>query len=264
MTDCTCETIVTWVDGIPGDRASINATCPEHGEKDPTGLDRICAICGRVPVSSKNPETDFCRICWATGASEERDLDADGRGTLTRLRALPGVDHANVWQTGGGCMVLAVTLVDDRLITASYPDDAGIPPAEGPWGVILSETEEAWSEWDETKLSFPDLCSPGDEGLCAFVAVQGLLAAPDAALRADAARDRYVAREQVYVDGYAGARLRVGSRVKHIYSPIGEEPVGTLRAIEGRSVRVDWPNRLGKIATTSVPAASLMLVEEES
>lgn len=178
MTDanCTCSTITIDLGSGPKVVAQRHATCPEHGERDPLGLGRICAICGTVPVGSSNPETDFCRMCWATGASEERDLDAGGRGTLTRLRALDGVKTAHVWQTGGGCMVLAVTLVDERLVTASYPDDAGIPPAEGPWGVIVSETEEAWSEWDEEKLSFPDLVSTGDEGLCAFVAVQAGLA----------------------------------------------------------------------------------------
>ncbi len=173
---CTCGHHDVDLDGRTHRIKSIHASCPRHGEKDPTGLGRVCSICGTTAVSSKNPETDFCRLCWATGASEERDLDAGGRLTLTRLRALVGVKHANVWQTGGGCMVLAITLDDDRLITACYPDDPGIPPAEGPWGVVLSETEEAWSEWDEEKLSFPDLVSTGDEGLVAFVAVQAGLA----------------------------------------------------------------------------------------
>lgn len=156
----------------------LSYACPLHGERDPLGLDRVCAICGVTPVGSSDPETDFCRGCWSTGRSEERDLDAPGRRVLRRLRALPGVETANVWQTGGGCMVLAVTLDDQTLITGSYPDDAGIPPAEGPWGLIVSETEEAWSEWDETRIDLDvEMPSRDDEGLLAVVAGRASVAA---------------------------------------------------------------------------------------
>lgn len=135
--------------------SSIDMSCPLHGEKDPTGLGRICKICGVVPVAAKDPATDFCRGCYYGGRADERMLDADGRDFLVRARAVEGVASADVWHTGGGCMVLAVTLDSGRFLGCSVPDGPGIPAKGEPWGLVTAAPSlDAWSEWDETVIEF--------------------------------------------------------------------------------------------------------------
>lgn len=135
--------------------------------------ERICTICEREPITAdpvKYPDTDFCRFCWAGGLVEQRRLDK--RGLSERL-VEAGALRANVWQTGGGCMVLAIRLPDGALFTASHDDGPSIPEAEGPWGGYISETDDAWYAWDESKIT-EHLGLGDDDGLVAFVREQAI------------------------------------------------------------------------------------------
>lgn len=161
-------------DGETGPRvvASIRWDCPVHGERDPLGLGRICTICGVTPVGSKDPATDFCRGCYYSGAMDERELNKLPRRLLDRLRAIDGVYKANVWQTGGGCMVLAIELLTGEFISAA-DEDPVMPPAEGPWHLIIAETVDAWHEWEEDRLDLVGMIGDGtDNALVGDVAAR--------------------------------------------------------------------------------------------
>lgn len=127
--------------------------------------ERICTICRTEPITAdpvKYPETDFCRYCFASGLHEQRRLSK--RGLIERLEKA-GATSANVWQTGGGCMVLAIRFADGALFTASHEDGPSIPEADGPWGGYLALTDDAWHDGDtEEHLGLGD-----DDGLVAFV-----------------------------------------------------------------------------------------------
>lgn len=143
---------------------------------------RPCSICGRE-VTSPNPEVDYCKGCYYTGAALERNLRTDERDVLARIGALDGVADATVWHTGGGCFNLAVTLDDGRLITPSMAvtDEAsgaifaepGIPVLEegDRWALVISESEEAWSEWNEEKMTFPNVSFDDDQLVAAIAQV---------------------------------------------------------------------------------------------
>jgi hypothetical protein len=108
---------------------------------------RRCRFCGEG-VTSTNDEVDFCRNCHYTGrAQEERRGDLIGR-----LGDLDLVGTARIWHTGGGCFLLAVELVDGRLVTCT-DGEASLPEDGEPWGlVVVSPNQEAWDEWDEGVL----------------------------------------------------------------------------------------------------------------
>lgn len=130
---------------------------------------RICTICKTNAIDSLDPRCDFCRICWATGASEERSLEQ--RGLLTTLRELDGVERVSVWQTGGGCMMLAIMLDDGRFIGTS--NDNAIPdPGKGEkWTVVqVATSTDAWDVYDEAEItSSPDGIALDDDALVALI-----------------------------------------------------------------------------------------------
>lgn len=153
---------------------------------------RLCAICNREVVTSKDPETDFCRACYYSGSANERSLE----DLLVRLRDLPVM--AQVWQTGGGCMVLAIwreqnsdgepmgpfiTAVEAFPVTdlegtvlepvrwehgePSLPEDPN-----GPWGADVWPSYAHWSDdvedWDWMPVTTLD--APADaDALVRFV-----------------------------------------------------------------------------------------------
>ncbi len=199
---CSCE-VRDDGDGESGPHLSIveeDPNCPRHNPKpEPRALlradARVCRFCGE-PVQSRDPDTDFCRNCYYHGRfHEERHIEL-----LGRLSSLEGVESASVWHTGGGCFNLAVKLTDGRLIATSVAHrdeltegegagrwwpEAGLPSEPGEkWGVVIAESEEAWSEWDEPKLELPNLAFDED-GLVAFVEA---LAGPVASRKAPEAR----------------------------------------------------------------------------
>jgi len=118
---------------------------------------RPCSECGAF-VTSTNPEVDFCRNCFYAGVGVSREHDA----LLASLRALPEVDAAEVWHTGGGCFMLAITLANARLLTCtvalSDPDyregewfcDASLPDHGEPWYAFEWESLEAHDAATET------------------------------------------------------------------------------------------------------------------
>lgn len=138
--------------------------------------ERLCVFCGEG-VTATTSETDFCRNCFYTGRSWERKLAP----LLARIDEIDEVVSTAVWHTGGGCFNLAVTLADGRLLTPSEgfrsDDDGtvwpepGFPDADDPesrWSMVVSASEEAWSEWDESKVWIPqDLYD--DDGLVAAI-----------------------------------------------------------------------------------------------
>lgn len=116
--------------------------------------EHLCIYCGGGVTSDK---VDFCRICWATGRH-----DTELRSTLiTMLKEIDGVKEASVWQTGGGCMCLGITLDDGRLITCTE-FDAQVPEPGDPWGIVVVCTEEQWD--DCTGEYLEDLSDMGDDG----------------------------------------------------------------------------------------------------
>ncbi len=133
---------------------------------------RPCALCGSE-VTSPNPEVDFCRLCHYSGAALERSLRTDERDVLARLGALEGVEDATVWHTGGGCFNLAITLTDGRLLTPSMAVESGadISPEPGipdiddgeRWCLVISESREAWEEWDEDRIDIPHYVLDDDD-----------------------------------------------------------------------------------------------------
>lgn len=136
--------------------------------------ERLCRFCGEG-VTSTNPETDFCRGCFYTGTTQEERLAP----LIARLSEPENVAGVAVWHTGGGCFNLAVTLQDGRIATPSvaYYDEGdcrwwvepGFPESdEDRWGVVLAASEQAWSEWDESKLQMPNL-GMDEDALIAFV-----------------------------------------------------------------------------------------------
>lgn len=151
----------------PGDAALLGAVPEwdkggdEEGEHCNCGmLPRACRFCGGE-VQSTNPETDFCRNCFYTGRWAEEQHAA----LLSAFKSIAGVKSTAVWHTGGGCFNLAVTFADGRLATpsvsfqeqdGSWGIEPGFPSDPGDrWGVVVSESEEAWSEWDEERLAMP-------------------------------------------------------------------------------------------------------------
>lgn len=112
---------------------------------------RVCRFCGGG-VTARSPETDFCRDCFYSGRA-----DAELRAELIDgLRALPNVASADIWHTGGGCMVLAISLLDGQLATATE-GEAALPEPGEPWGLIcVSDNEEAWGEWDESRIEISE------------------------------------------------------------------------------------------------------------
>lgn len=121
---------------------------------------RICVFCGET-VTSTVSTTDFCRYCFYVGIMHEQRTCEH---VLGRIRRIPGVRGASVRHTGGGCFNIAVDLDDGRFLTPSiaFMDEGqvwvepGFPMSpEEKWGMVVSESEEAWAEWDESKLYIP-------------------------------------------------------------------------------------------------------------
>jgi hypothetical protein len=113
--------------------------------------EKVCAICEREGVTSTNPDVDFCERCFYSGAAIERE-----RGELLyALRALDGVETADVWHTGGGCFLLAVKATDGRLITVS--DEAAVPEPGEPWKTfVISESEDVFDDYDPDRMEERD------------------------------------------------------------------------------------------------------------
>lgn len=113
-----------------------------------TRNERVCRFCGDG-VTSPVPEVDYCRNCFYLGRAHQERLAP----LIAQLKAIPKVKSANVWHTGGGCFLLAVPLEDGRLI-ALTDGDAGLPDKGEPWQYFcVAESEEAWDEWDESRLA---------------------------------------------------------------------------------------------------------------
>lgn len=135
---------------------------------------RLCRFCGEG-VTASNPETDFCEGCHYGG----RALEERFAPVMARLREIPAVKDVAVWHTGGGCFNMAVILRDGRLLTPSsgFRDEGdgrvwpepGLPE-EGPWAMVVAEDYDAWSEWDEERLSIPQALYADEDELVAAVA----------------------------------------------------------------------------------------------
>jgi hypothetical protein len=126
--------------------------------------ERTCVFCGNG-VTSENPEVGFCRSCFYSGrwAEEER------KHLLGKLAALDNVSTASIWHTGGGCFCLAVTLTDGRLVTVTE-GEAALPEPGEPWRLaVVSESEEAWGEWDEDRITIFENHEWDDDALVRFV-----------------------------------------------------------------------------------------------
>lgn len=153
-----------------------------------TTVERPCVFCGGE-VTSTNPETDFCRNCFYSGRAAQRTLQP----FLDRIDALDEVvRNTEVMHTGGGCFNLAVWIADGRFLTPSvgYRGD-GADTENGPsaadmdatvwpepgfpdvaagerWCLVVSDSEESWGEWDESKLWIPQALYTEDELVAAI------------------------------------------------------------------------------------------------
>jgi hypothetical protein len=112
---------------------------------------RPCRYCGGE-VQSSNPDCDFCRGCFYTGASQEDACEP----ALAMLRTIPGAKDASVWHTGGGCFALGVTFQDGSYIMASEEatvtneDGSPVDPNAPVWsaGFYTGEDDEEGFELD--------------------------------------------------------------------------------------------------------------------
>jgi hypothetical protein len=134
---------------------------------------RRCVYCGDG-VTSTNPEVTFCRGCHYAGTHDE----AERAELFRRLSALENVSDVGVWHTGGGCKLLAVTLVSGEIVTCTEYD--AILPAPGDnWGLLYVhrslEDYEEQTEWlDERAFTFfegedEEKATLTDDGLVEFV-----------------------------------------------------------------------------------------------
>lgn len=132
--------------GVSFDRYLL-ADVVEVVERNP----RSCRFCGEG-VTSRDPDIDYCSLCFYTG----RALTDERGDLLAALAAIPNVTGANVWHTGGGCFLLAVTLTDGRLI-ALTDGEAELPEKGQPWRFFaVAENMEVWDEYDESKIDQRD------------------------------------------------------------------------------------------------------------
>jgi len=142
---------------------------------------RRCVYCGEG-VTATNPETDFCSGCYYSGTAFN-GIYAEFLGKITRV---PGVRDASFWHTGGNCWLLAVRLMDGRLLTPSegfvengevWPEPTIPEGPDGRWALVVSETEEAWDEWDENRIEMTNALYTEDE---LVAAIEDLAARPGA------------------------------------------------------------------------------------
>lgn len=113
--------------------------------------ERVCRFCGEG-VTARDDDIDYCSNCFYSG----RALTDDHAELIVALAAIPNVKGAHVWHTGGGCFLLAVTLNDGRLITLSDAD-AALPEKGQPWRYFaVAESEEAYDEYDESRIEQRD------------------------------------------------------------------------------------------------------------
>lgn len=131
-----------------------------------------CVFCGNE-VEADDEATDFCRSCFYSG----RHLERKHADLIGRIGDIAAVTTCDVWHTGGGCFNLAIRLADGRLLTPSVgrEEEDGIWPEPGlpeegeQWSLVISESEEAWNEWDESKIVMVQRLY-SDDGLVAAVA----------------------------------------------------------------------------------------------
>lgn len=119
-----------------------------------------CVFCGSHVTAKDWPTTDFCRSCYHAGRADEREFGQ----LLDGLRTLPNVqaDSVGIWNSGGGCMILSMTLVDGRYLSSTcaveyngeWHVDGGLPYHGEPWGIVISPSEEAFDEMDGSE-DFP-------------------------------------------------------------------------------------------------------------
>lgn len=123
-------------------------------------MNAICKYCGATFEPPK-PTTVLCRGCWYDGALFEEQHAA----LLARLRAIAGVDRAEIEHTGGGCFGLGVRLASGHFLfgTEAYQDDdgawscdVGIPAPGDPWGVGLYLDDELSNEAVEMHCPLTD------------------------------------------------------------------------------------------------------------
>lgn len=108
---------------------------------------RLCRFCGEG-VTATDDKVDYCSGCFYSG----RALTETHADLLASLSAIPNVTGAHVWHTGGGCFLVACYLEDGRLVTLTDAD-AALPYPGEPWRLmVVSESEQAYDEWDESKL----------------------------------------------------------------------------------------------------------------
>lgn len=98
--------------------------------------ERLCRFCGEG-VTATVAETDFCRLCFYSG----RSLEDSYSGIIGRLTSDETVESADVWHTGGGCFLLAVTRTDGRLLTCAADQDAVLPAPGEKWWAFEYPTE---------------------------------------------------------------------------------------------------------------------------
>lgn len=79
--------------------------------------------------------------------------EAQGVGTFARVGRHYGLS-VEVWQTGGFTMVAAVRLPGGRLATVTR---------EAGWMLMVSESEDAWDQWDDPTHPDPVLVFDGSD-----------------------------------------------------------------------------------------------------
>lgn len=85
------------------------------------------------------------------GAACTAAAEGQGLGVFARVGRHYGLT-VEMWQTGGFTMVAAVRLPGGRLATVTH---------ETGWVLVVSDSEQAWDEWDNPALPEPALVFDG-------------------------------------------------------------------------------------------------------
>ena len=128
---------------------------PCHGRKDRFGDVIDTTDRKPEPVVPVKPYPDCAAIMPAVTTCDQCGCAVQTIEDAGYLKAL-GFEGAKLWQTGGMCAGLAITLPDQRLIFISMLD--------GPYCATLNENAEAFAEGEDPLDSFEGDCDDDDNG----------------------------------------------------------------------------------------------------
>lgn len=122
--------------------------------------ERLCAICGGG-VTSPEPEVDYCRMCYYSGAAEERVRAAQ----IDRFREIPEATFVGIEHTGGGCFWFSVRFGEGEDYYVLTDGEASLPARR----VEVENGETTWESipdggWRYLGLHSDDEDSPHFEG----------------------------------------------------------------------------------------------------